>query len=163
MAGGYTGKVLRIYLTKKSISTIDTEHYEEYGGGHGIGSAIFGDLISDQLPLNALDPRNVITIMTSPFSGVLVPAAAGRCEVQGVGPQGYPVEWFTRSNFGGRFSSQLKYAGWDGTVIKCAILGADFHEFEGWNPANGWPKSAVRESLGLNKVADGLRTVGKLG
>jgi len=125
VTGGFTGKILRINLTRKSIGTIDTEQYEEYGGGHGIGSAIFWDLAGDQLPFDALDPRNVVTIMTSPFSGVLVPAAAGRCEVQGVGPQPYPVEWFTRSNFGGRFSSQLKYAGWDGIVIEGAIAGAD--------------------------------------
>ena len=125
MKGGYTGKILRINLTKKSISTLDTEPYEEYGGGHGIGSAIFWDLVGNQLPFEALDPRNVITIMTSPFSGVVVPAATGRCEVQGIGPQSYPVEWFTRSNFGGRFSSQLKYAGWDGIVIEGAVSGAD--------------------------------------
>ena len=125
MAGGYTGKILRLNLTKKSISIIDTEPYEEYGGGHGIGSAVFWDLVGNQLPFDALDPRNVITIMTSPFSGVVVPSAAGRCEVQGIGPQSYPVEWFTRSNFGGRFSSQLKYAGWDGIAIEGGISAAD--------------------------------------
>jgi len=125
MKGGYTGKILRINLTNKSISTLDTEPYEEYGGGHGIGSAIFWDTVGNQLPFEAFDPRNVITIMTSPFSGVVVPAATGRCEVQGIGPQSYPVEWFTRSNFGGRFSSQLKYAGWDGIVIEGAVSGTE--------------------------------------
>ena len=120
MAYGYTGKILHINLSKKSISTIETEKYEEYGGGHGIGSAIFWDLVGDQLPFSALDPRNVVTVIASPFSGMVVPAATGRCEVQGLGPQGYPVEWFTRSNFGGRFSAQLKYAGWDGIVIEGA-------------------------------------------
>jgi aldehyde:ferredoxin oxidoreductase len=120
MTGGYAGKILRVNLTKKSIGTIDTAQYAEYGGGHGIGSAIFWDLVGDQLPFSALDPRNVITVMAGPFSGVVVPAAAGRCEVQGLGPQGYPVEWFTRSNFGGRFSGQLKFAGWDGVVIEGA-------------------------------------------
>lgn len=120
MTYGYTGKILRINLNRKSISTLDTEKYEEYGGGHGIGSAIFWDLVGDQLPFSAFDPRNVVTVIGSPFSGVVVPSAAGRCEVQGLGPQGYPVEWFTRSNFGGRFSAQLKYAGWDGIVIEGA-------------------------------------------
>jgi aldehyde:ferredoxin oxidoreductase len=120
MTGGYTGKILRVNLTKKTISAIDTAQYEEYGGGHGMGSAIFWDLIGDQLPFSAFDPRNVVTIMTGPFAGVLVPAAAGRCEMQGLGPQGYPIEWFTRSNFGGRFAAQLKYAGWDGIVIEGA-------------------------------------------
>ena len=32
----------------------------------------------------------------------------------------HPVEWFNRSNFGGRFSTQLKYAGWDGIVVEGA-------------------------------------------
>jgi hypothetical protein len=32
--------------------------------------------------------------------------------------QSYPVEWFTRSNFGGRFGAMMKYAGWDGIVIE---------------------------------------------
>jgi aldehyde:ferredoxin oxidoreductase len=120
MTGGYTGKILRLNLSNKSIGTLDTELYVEYGGGHGMGSAIFWDLVGDQLPFSALDPRNVVTIMAGPFSGIVVPSAAGRCEVQGLGPQGYPVEWYTRSNFGGRFSTQLKYAGWDGIVVEGA-------------------------------------------
>jgi len=32
MASGYTGRILRLNLTKKSISIIDTGPYEEYGG-----------------------------------------------------------------------------------------------------------------------------------
>jgi len=125
MTGGYTGKILRINLTKKTIGTIDTVQYEEYGGGHGMGSAIFWDLVGDQLPFEALDPRNVVTVMAGPFSGVVVPSATARCEVQGLGPQAYPVEWFTRSNFGGRFAAQLKYAGWDGILIEGATSGVD--------------------------------------
>jgi aldehyde:ferredoxin oxidoreductase len=125
MAGGYAGKILRVNLTRKSISTIDTVQYEEYGGGHGMGSAIFWDLVGNQLPFGALDPRNVVTIMASPFSGVFVPSATSRCEVQCLAPQGYPVEWYTRSNFGGRFAAHLKYAGWDGVVIEGAVGGED--------------------------------------
>ena len=117
MAGGYTGKILRIDLTTKRVSTIDTKKYEEYGGGHGMGSAIFWDLCKDKT-IKAFDPANVVTIMGSPLSGTLAPAVAGRTEVQGIGAQSYPVEWFTRSNFGGRFSAHMKYAGWDGIVIE---------------------------------------------
>jgi len=82
------------------VSTIDTAKYEQWGGGHGIGSAIFWDLVPDKT-ISAFDPANVITMMTSPLSGTLVPSA-GRTEVQGIGPQSWPSEWFTRSNFGGR-------------------------------------------------------------
>lgn len=114
---GYMGKILRINLSTKKISIIDTKKYEQWGGGHGIGSAIFWDLCKDKA-VSGFDPRNVVTVMTSPLSGTLAPAVAGRTEVQGIGVQGYPYEWFTRSNFGGRFAAMLKYAGWDGIVIE---------------------------------------------
>jgi aldehyde:ferredoxin oxidoreductase len=117
MAGGFAGKILRINLTKKSTSSIETANYEAFGGAHGIGSAIFFDLLGEQLPFSAFDARNIITIMTAPFSGTHVPGS-GRCEVQGLAPMYHPVEWFSRSNWGGRFTAQLKYAGWDGIVIE---------------------------------------------
>jgi aldehyde:ferredoxin oxidoreductase len=82
-----------------------------------MGSAVFFDLVKDKT-IDGFDPANVVTIMTSPFSGTLVPAAGGRTEVQGIGVQSYPIGWFTRSNFGGRFAAMLKYAGWDGIVIE---------------------------------------------
>ncbi len=119
MRGGYTGKILRVDLTAKTVGKIDTAQYEEFGGGHGIGSAIFFDLVGDQLPFPAFDPRNLIIMMTSPFSGTFMPGS-GRCEVQGLGPMLHPKEWFAHSNFGGRFTAQLKYAGWDGIVVEGA-------------------------------------------
>lgn len=114
---GYAGKILRVDLTNRKITTIPTRKYEQWVGGHGMGSAIFFDLVKDKT-IDGFDPRNVVTIMTSPLSGTLVPACAGRTEVQGIGVQSYPIGWFTRSNFGGRFSAMLKYAGWDGIVIE---------------------------------------------
>lgn len=112
---GYVGKILKIDLTTHSISTLPTAKYERWGGGHGMGSAIFWDLVKDKT-IGGFDPENVVTVMTSPISGTLTPAASGRTEVQGIGVQSVP-EWFTRSNFGGRFGTMLKYAGWDGVVI----------------------------------------------
>jgi aldehyde:ferredoxin oxidoreductase len=119
MPGGYTGKILRVNLTTKEISRIDTAKYEEFGGGHGIGSAVFFDLVGAQLPFEAFDPRNLIIMMASPFSGTFMPGS-GRCEVQGLAPMLYPIEWFGHSNFGGRFTAQLKFAGWDGIVVEGA-------------------------------------------
>ena len=57
--------------------------------------------------------------MTSPLSGTLTPASA-RTEIVGIGVQSFPIGWFTRSNFGGRYSAMLKYAGWDGIVVEGA-------------------------------------------
>ncbi len=117
MMYGYTGKILRVNLTDRKFSSIETGPYAAWGGGHGIGSAIFFDLVKDKA-ISGFAPENIITIMTSPLSGTPVPAVAGRTEVQGIGVQAYPVEWFTRGNFGGRFSGMLKFAGWDGLVIE---------------------------------------------
>ena len=114
---GYAGKILRINLTDGKITAIPTSRYEQWVGGHGMGSAIFFDLVKDKT-IDGFHPDNVVTIMTSPLSGTLAPAAGGRTEVQGIGVQSYPIGWFTRSNFGGRFSAMLKYAGWDGIVLE---------------------------------------------
>lgn len=51
-------------------------------------------------------------------SHILVIGAAGRVEMNDIGPQAYPIGWFTRGNFGGRFGAELKQAGWDGIVIE---------------------------------------------
>ncbi len=114
---GYTGKILRVDLTGRKISTIPTARYEHWVGGHGMGSAIFFDLVKDK-SIDGFDPANVVTLMTSPLSGTLAPAGAARTEVQAIGVQSLPIGWYTRSNFGGRFSAMLKYAGWDGIVIE---------------------------------------------
>jgi aldehyde:ferredoxin oxidoreductase len=119
MTAGYTGRILRLNLTNRSTSIIDTEQYEAWGGGHGMGSAIFWDLCRDKT-IDGFDPKNIVTIMTSPLSGTLAPGVSGRSEVQGIGVQPYPIGWFTKSNFGGRFSGMLKSAGWDGIVIEGA-------------------------------------------
>ena len=114
---GYAGSILRLDLTERKVSILPTSNYEEWGGGHGMGSAIFFDLVKDK-SIDGFDPANVVTIMTSPLCGTLVPAAGARTEVQGIGLQSYPIGWFTRSNLGGRFAPMLKYAGWDGIVIE---------------------------------------------
>jgi len=117
LTGGYAGRLLRIDLSAKRVMHIPTQRYADWVGGHGIGSAIFFELVKDKT-IDGFDPANVVTLMTSPLSGTLVPAASGRTEVQGIGVQSYSIGWFTRSNFGGRFSSMLKYAGWDGIIIE---------------------------------------------
>jgi len=114
---GYAGKILQINLTKRKISTIPTRKYDQWIGGHGMGSAIFFDLVKDKT-VDGFDPDNVITLMTSPLTGTLTPAGASRMEMQAIGVQSLPIGWFTRSNFGGRFAPMLKQAGWDGIVIR---------------------------------------------
>lgn len=114
---GYAGKILHIDLTYRTATSLETARYRDWGGGHGMGSALFWEFCRDKTITDGRDPANVCCIMTSPLNGTIVPSAGGRCEVTGVGVGQYPVSWYTRSGFGGRFSTMLKYAGWDGIVI----------------------------------------------
>jgi aldehyde:ferredoxin oxidoreductase len=85
MAGGYIGKILRVNLTTKEISTIDTARYEEFGGGYGMGTAIFWDLAvapGEWDLKDPYDPRNVLPIMVGPFAATGVPGA-GRTSICG--------------------------------------------------------------------------------
>jgi len=116
MISGYAGKILRINLSSQSAGIIDTEQYEEYGGGHGIGSAIFWDTCQEKA-ISGFDPRNVITIIPGPLAGTLTPGG-GRMEICGINVFSYPIEWFGRSSIGGFFGTMLKHAGWDGIVIE---------------------------------------------
>ena len=65
MTAGYAGKILSIDLSKRSVGMVDTGRYEEYGGGNGIGSALFWERCKDKA-VSGFDPGNVMTIMTGP-------------------------------------------------------------------------------------------------
>ncbi|MBN1652566.1 MAG: hypothetical protein JXA30_02200 [Deltaproteobacteria bacterium] len=122
---GYSGKILRVNLSERTYRPIATEDYQQWFGGHGIGSAIFFDIMIKErgLDLETIDgfsEQNVITIMTSPLCGSGAPGASARTEIQGIGVHSFPIGWFTRSGLGGRFAAMLKFAGWDGIVLEGA-------------------------------------------
>ncbi|MDR0842691.1 MAG: hypothetical protein LBP68_04640 [Acidobacteriota bacterium] len=120
MANGYAGKILRIDLTKKETTTIETAKYAEFVGGVGIGAALFWDLAvapGDWDLQDAFDPRNVVALMTGPTAAAGVPGG-GRTSVCGIAPEPYPTPLFHRTGLGGRFGTMLKLAGWDGVVVQ---------------------------------------------
>jgi aldehyde:ferredoxin oxidoreductase len=117
---GYAGKILRVNLSTKQTGSLDTSIYESYGGGYGIATAIFWDLCvsrGDWDLQDAFDPRNILILMSGPLAGTVVPYAS-RTSVSGLSPQAWPINWFSRSNFGGSFAPMLKLAGWDGVVVE---------------------------------------------
>ncbi|MBW2370042.1 MAG: hypothetical protein JRH15_19390, partial [Deltaproteobacteria bacterium] len=54
-------------------------------------------------------------ISVGPLTGL--PGPFSRAEVCSISPQSYPKELFTYSGFGGKWPSELKYAGYDGIVV----------------------------------------------
>jgi aldehyde:ferredoxin oxidoreductase len=120
MTGGYAGKILRVNLTTKTTSILDTAKYEEFGGGYGMGAAIFWELAVAPGAWDLkdpYDPRNVIPLMVGPLAATGVPGA-GRTSVCGLSPETFPTCEFWRGNFGGRFGTTMKLAGWDGVVVE---------------------------------------------
>jgi len=120
---GYAGKILLVDLSKgtgdAAITRLDTEKYEKFGGGYGMGAAMFWDYCvapGDWDLQDAFNPRNMFSLMTGPLSGTGVPGAPRTC-VSGMSPMCYPIQWFSHSNFGGLFATMLKMAGWDGVSV----------------------------------------------
>ncbi|MFH1450149.1 MAG: aldehyde ferredoxin oxidoreductase N-terminal domain-containing protein [bacterium] len=112
---GWTGKILRVNLTAQSMETDDTMRFaNKYIGGRGMAAKIAWDEI--KVGTSALSEDNILIIMTGPLTGTSAPFS-GRTAVCSLSPQGYPQEWYTRSNFGGHWGPELKYAGWDGIII----------------------------------------------
>ena len=110
MGDGYAGKIARLNLNTKAITTIDTAKYEEFGGGFGIGAAIFWDFAlapGKWYRKNAYDPQNIIILMSGPLAAIGVPGAV-RTSVCGLSPGVYPSHTFYRANFGGRFAETME-------------------------------------------------------
>jgi len=124
MIGGHVGKILRVNLTNRAVDTIPTEQYEQWIGGFGMAMAVWfdeidHDYITDTHDKTGFEPENVIGLFTGPQQGTLCPAGS-RCEVVALSPQSSPRPQFSRSNFGGKFGAFMKFAGYDGIIVKGA-------------------------------------------
>ena len=114
---GWVGKILRVDLTNERIDEIDTMRYAgRFIGGRGLAAAIAWDEIP--FGIDAFDPDNRLIIMTGPLTGTLAPTSGGRITFAGIAPQAYPKPHYTRSSMGGYWGAELKYAGYDGVIIK---------------------------------------------
>lgn len=114
---GYVGTLLKVDLTEGVIEKIPTDTYDldKWIGGRGLGSIIHWTECPPTA--GALDPGNVITFLTGPVTGTMLDG--GRTFIQTVSPAGYPdTGSFCRSSFGGAFAPEMKFAGYDGIIIK---------------------------------------------
>ncbi|MGC8912162.1 MAG: aldehyde ferredoxin oxidoreductase N-terminal domain-containing protein, partial [Nitrososphaeria archaeon] len=113
---GYAGKILRINLSDDKIWMEDTKKYaDKFIGGRGVAAKIAWEELKPNI--DPFSPQNKLIFMTGPLTGTLSPGS-GRMTVAGIAPQVYPKPWYTRSNIGGRFGSELKYSGFDGIVVE---------------------------------------------
>lgn len=112
----YTGKILVVDLTQQTISVepLRQEWIREYWGSWGLALRYYWDEV---LPdVDPLSPENAIVIMTGPFSGTLVPLTS-RLTMVSKSPHTGTI---LSSNVGGSFGPELKFAGYDGLIIRGA-------------------------------------------
>ena len=109
---GWVGKILFIDLSRKTTRVEPIDPYLPWVGGRGINQWLLFKLVGKNV--RALDPENVLILGAGPMNGTLVPGS-GRLAIDfknvitgGVGS----------ANCGGRFSSEMKYAGYDHIVIQ---------------------------------------------
>jgi len=111
---GNTGKVINVDLDKGRIETeiLPEEYYAGYIGGSGLAAKIFwerGDIAADPL-----SPEAMLIFMNGPFAGLKL-SGASRNSVAGRSP--LTGNWGD-SSCGGYFAPELRYAGYDGIIIK---------------------------------------------
>ncbi len=116
MLGGYMGNLLEVDLTSKKIEVteIDQKLARKFIGGKGYGAKILMDRVAPKTP--PLSPDNLLILMTGPLTGTLTPSS-GRFSVVTKSPE---TGIFTDGHVGGYFGPKLKFAGFDGIIIKGA-------------------------------------------
>ncbi|MFC1885759.1 aldehyde ferredoxin oxidoreductase N-terminal domain-containing protein [Thermodesulfobacteriota bacterium] len=113
---GWRGKILRVDLTTKKSTEVPTSNYvPKFVGGAGICARIAWDELLPEV--GAFDPDNKLIFMTGPIAGTLAPASS-RLHLGFISPVTYPTEDYVKSNIGGHWGAELKFAGYDGLIIQ---------------------------------------------
>ena len=113
---GWTGKILRVNLTDKTVSVSPTDPYKEYLGGMGIANKI----MYDEVPAGTdpLSPENKILFAVGPLTATGVPLA-GRTTIASLST--YTTDHqVVDAHTGGMIGAAIKKAGWDAIVIEGA-------------------------------------------
>ena len=110
----YAGKILVVDLGERKITTtpLRSDWLKSYWGGWGLALRYYRDLASPEV--DPLAAENPLVIMTGPFCGTLVPLTSRFCLVSKSPHTGTIFE----TNTGGAFGPELKFAGYDGIIIK---------------------------------------------
>ena len=106
------GSILKVDLDTGKVHKEPTAAYvRRFVGGHGINMKLLYDAVGPEV--KGLDPENLLIFGTGPLTGTMAPGS-GRTTVAAKSPQSGLMG---RSNFGGYWAPELKYAGYDHLVI----------------------------------------------
>lgn len=113
MFDGSMGRLLVVDLTQRVSSTLAVPQWlkDDFVGGKGFGAKLLYDL--NPPGVDPLAPENVLMFMTGPLTATAAPSMRA-CVVTKSPLTGIYLDSF----FGGRFGPEIKYAGYDGLIIK---------------------------------------------
>lgn len=113
-SGGYTGKILRINLSRQTFTEekLSEEMARNFIGGAGFGIKYLFDEVKPGI--DPLGPDNILVFAPGPFTGAGIPCAS-KMAVTGKSPLTGAVGMALS---GGEFPTEMKYAGWDTIIIE---------------------------------------------
>jgi len=114
MEDGFTGKILRVNLTKERISseTLEEIFYRKHFGGRGLISYIL--LNELEAGVDPLGPENKLIFACGPVTGAPV-SGTGR---NSVGAKSPLTRGYGEAEAGGYWGAELKKAGFDGIIVE---------------------------------------------
>jgi aldehyde:ferredoxin oxidoreductase len=113
---GYRGKLLDVVLDPWGSGEIplDLKMAREFLGGAGLGARLLWDWI--QMDTDPLGPENPLMFLTGPFCGTMIPTGSKASAVARSPLTGF----LGYSTFGGHFAADIKFAGYDGIIVRGA-------------------------------------------
>lgn len=114
MAYGYNGKILHVDLTNGTLEIEEPPEsfYRKYMGGSAMG--LYYILRDMPAGVDPLSPDNILTLMASVTTGAAI-SGQSRINANAKSPMGGAIG---DSQSGGFFPAELKFAGFDGIVVK---------------------------------------------
>ncbi len=119
--GSSAGRLLRVDLSTRRTETIETAPLvRRYVGGRGLATAVYWDEVPPGCRFDDEDNRLIATV--GPLAGIPGGLGGSRWGIYGKSPFPAPLhggrDHFCYGNLGGRLGAELRYAGWDGLVVR---------------------------------------------
>jgi aldehyde:ferredoxin oxidoreductase len=117
---GWHGRILHVDLTERKIwnESFDEQFGMKFLGARGINAKLLFDL-AQKPGIDPFDPDNPLIFGVGPLAGTNAPTS-GRSTVTFISPA---TNMYGKSNVGGHWGGELKYAGYDNIVIHGASKG----------------------------------------
>ena len=115
---GWTGKILRVNLTDKTVSVSPTDPYKGYIGGMGLANKIMYDEVAPGT--DPLAPENKVVFAVGPLTATGVPLA-GRTTIASLSTYTKDHQ-VVDAHCGGMIGAKIKLAGWDAVAQGGSVL-----------------------------------------